>query len=85
MSILDLKIIALRYGFIMGIGLAMALPSQAHVVDQKEAAVASNEKIVVPNSGGVATIRSNTPIITRQQVRFSRGSLKLLLEPLNFL
>lgn len=76
MNILDLKIIALRYGFILGIGLAMALPSQAHVVDQKEAVVAANEKIVVPNSGGVTTIRSNTPIITRQQVQIFPGVTK---------
>ncbi len=66
----------LRYGFILGSGLSIAAPLQAHVVDHKETSVAANEKIVVPNSGGVTTIRSNTPIITRQKVQLFPGVTK---------
>ena len=68
--------IALRYGLILGIGLAMAAPSQAHVVDQKETTIVANEKIVIPNSGGVTTIRTNRPIITRQKVQLFPGITK---------
>ena len=68
--------ISFRYGFTLGVSLLIAAPAQAHVIDQKEAAVAANEKIVVPNSGGVTTIRSNTPIIMRQKVQIFPGITK---------
>ena len=75
MSIATVKSIKLRYRYFLGVGLAIAVSSasQAHVVEAKETTLASNEKIVVPNSGGVTTIRSNEPIITRQQVQIFPG------------
>ncbi len=70
-----LKTVISRTGCFLGVGLAIALTtlSHAHVVDSKEASVTINEKIVVPNSGGVTTIRSNSPVITRQQVQIFPG------------
>ncbi len=68
---------------ILGVGLAMAFIANAHVVDSNDAAVTVNEKIVVPNSGGVTTIRTNTPFITRQQVQLYQGITKKRLTPLN--
>lgn len=76
MHVAALKTLLLRYGCAIGIGLAMGVSSNAHVVGEKEAVVAPNEKIVVPDSGGVTTIRSNTPIITRQQVQIFPGVTK---------
>lgn len=75
MNISTLKVVMLRYGLFLGMGLAIAasFSTKAHEVDPKEATVATNEKILVPNSGGVTTIRSNTPIITRQQVQIYPG------------
>jgi len=75
MSIATLKTIMVRFRYFFGVGLAIAVSfsSQAHVVEPKEANVASKEKIVVPNSGGVTTIRSHEPIITRQQVQIFPG------------
>jgi uncharacterized RmlC-like cupin family protein len=66
----------LRYVCILSVGLAIAAPSYAHVSDPKDATLAANEKIVAPDSGGVTTIRSNTPIITRQQVQIYPGITK---------
>lgn len=68
--------VVVRYGSMLSIGLSIAVSAHAHVVDPKEAVVATNEKIVVPNSGGVTTIRSNTPTITRQQVQLFPGITK---------
>jgi len=68
MTVATFKITMMRYGCILGIGLVTSISSSAHVVDPRDGTVVANEKIVVPNSGGVTTIRSNTPKITRQQV-----------------
>lgn len=76
MNIKNFKIAMLRYGCLVGMGLVIAVGANAHVVDPNQAEVATNEKIVVPNSGGVTTIRSNTPIITRQQVQLYPGITK---------
>lgn len=61
---------------LLGLGLVMAFTAKAHVVVSEEAAVAGNETIVVPNSGGVTTVRSNTPTITRQKVQIFPGITK---------
>lgn len=66
----------MRYGCMLGMGLTLAISANAHVVNPTEAEVATNEKIVVPNSGGVTTIRSNTPTITRQKVQIYPGISK---------
>jgi uncharacterized RmlC-like cupin family protein len=75
MNISILKNIILRYGYCLGIGFAIAASSlsKAHEVNPKEATLASNEKFVAPNSGGVTTVRSHSPIITRQQVQIYPG------------
>ena len=76
MGMANCKITMLRYGWILGIGLVTSISSSAHVVNPKDGTVVANEKIVVPNSGGVTTIRSNTPKITRQQVQIYPGITK---------
>lgn len=76
MSMVSFKINMWHYGCILSVGLAIVNPSIAHVVDPKESMVVANEKIVAPNSGGVTTIRSNAPIITRQQVQIYPGITK---------
>ena len=76
MNIANLKPLVLRSGYSFIFGIALAVPSHAHFVDPKEATVAPNEKIVVPNSGGVTTIRTNTSIITRQKVQLYPGVTK---------
>ena len=76
MSMAIFKISILRYGCILSLVLAIIEPCIAHVVDPKESTVVANEKIVVPNSGGVTTIRSNIPKITRQQVQIYPGVTK---------
>lgn len=62
----------------IGIG-AVALtasPSAAHEVKQSLARPATNQTIVVPGSGGVTTVRNNTPMVTKQQVQIYRGIAK---------
>jgi uncharacterized RmlC-like cupin family protein len=76
MTVATFKITMMRYGCILGIGLVTSISSSAHVVDPRDGTVVANEKIVVPNSGGVTTIRSNTPKITRQQVQIYPGITK---------
>lgn len=49
------------------------LPMQAHVVDPSTAQTVPNQVIVVPNSGGVTTVRNSTPTVTKQQVQIYRG------------
>lgn len=65
-----------RFGFLLSVGLVMAFMADAHMVESTDAVVAVNEKIVVPNSGGVTTIRSNIPKVTRQQVQIYPGVTK---------
>jgi len=76
MTVATFKITMMRYGCILGTGLVTSISSSAHVVDPRDGTVVANEKIVVPNSGGVTTIRSNTPKITRQQVQIYPGITK---------
>lgn len=71
-----LRIVNLLYVSFLGIAFCFGIPVFAHVVNPNEATVAVNEKLVVPNSGGVTTIRSNSPIITRQQVQIYPGITK---------
>jgi uncharacterized RmlC-like cupin family protein len=53
---------------------AIAIPGlRAHTADPLTAQTSADQVIVVPNSGGVATVRANNPIITRQQVQIFRG------------
>ena len=75
-SILSEPPVRIRLGLL---GLAMALapaPMQAHMVDPTAAQTPSIQTIVVPNSGGVATVRTTTPTITKQQVHLYRGISK---------
>jgi len=76
MKMLDLKKAVLRYACALSIGFIYASSVLAHVVEPKDAMVATNETILVPDSGGVTVIRSNTPIITRQQVQIYPGISK---------
>jgi len=76
MSKATFKITMMRYGCVLVLGLATSISSSAHVVDPKDGTVVANEKIVVPNSDGVTTIRSNIPKITRQQVQIYPGVTK---------
>jgi len=76
MKILGLNKTVLRYGCALSIGLLYTFPALAHVVDPKDAMVATNETIVVPDSGGVTVVRSSTPTITRQQVQIYPGISK---------
>jgi uncharacterized RmlC-like cupin family protein len=56
----------------------VSLPSavQAHVVETMPAQTTPNTTMVAPNSGGVTTVRPDTPIITRQQVQLYPGISK---------
>ena len=45
------------------------LAVHAHMADPNNTQTLPNEVIVVPNSNGVSTVRSNTPTITKQQVQ----------------
>ena len=54
-----------------GAGAAPAL--RAHMVNPSTAQTAADQVIVVPNSGGVTTVRANNPTVTRQQVQIFRG------------
>ena len=63
---------------VLGLGLALAGAAtapvlRAHMVNPSTAQTPADQVIVVPNSGGVATVRANNPIITRQQVQIFRG------------
>ena len=65
----------LRHGLGLALlGLALGPTAlRAHVVDPSTAQQVPNQVIVVPNSGGVTTVRANTPTTTRQQVQIYRG------------
>lgn len=76
MKMMGLKKTVLRHGCALGILFTYTFSALAHVVDPKDAMVATNETIVVPDSGGVTVIRSNTPTITRQQVQIYPGISK---------
>lgn len=59
-----------------GVALAGAVTApalRAHMVNPSAAQTTPDQVIVVPNSGGVATVRANNPTITRQQVQIYRG------------
>ena len=55
------------------IGLALLGPTAGITHPLPLAAPASTTTIVVPESGGVATVRSITPTVTKQQVEIFRG------------
>ena len=55
------------------IGLALFVPTAGITHPLPLAAPASTTTIVVPESGGVATVRSTTPTVTKQQVEIFRG------------
>ena len=46
---------------------------QAHTVETTTDQTAADQTISVPESGGVTTVRPNTPVVTRQQVQLFRG------------
>lgn len=48
----------------------------AHIVDPATAQTPATQTIVVPNSGGVTTVRTNAPTVTKQQVQIYRGISK---------
>ena len=52
---------------------AAAPPLRAHMVNPATAETVANLVIVVPNSGGVTTVRTTSPTITRQKVQIFRG------------
>lgn len=63
---------------LLGLGVALAGAAtapmlRAHMVNPATAQTAPDQVIVVPNSGGVTTVRANNPTITRQQVQIYRG------------
>jgi uncharacterized RmlC-like cupin family protein len=49
---------------------------QAHMVNPSTAQTPAIQTIVVPNSGGVTTVRTSSPTITKQQVQLYRGISK---------
>jgi uncharacterized RmlC-like cupin family protein len=55
------------------VGAATAPELRAHMVNPATAEAAPDQVIVVPNSGGVTTVRANNPTITRQKVQIYRG------------
>jgi uncharacterized RmlC-like cupin family protein len=60
----------------MGVALAGAIATpalRAHMVNPSTSQTAADQVIVVPNSGGVTTVRANNPTVTRQQVQIFRG------------
>ena len=64
-------------GLVIGLALATApIGSQAHMVNPNTAQVPAIQTIVVPNSGGVTTVRTSSPTITKQQVQLYRGISK---------
>ena len=52
---------------------SMPLVVHAHMADPNNTQNVPNEIIIVPNSNGVSTVRSNTPTITKQQVQLFNG------------
>ena len=46
---------------------------QADTVETTTDQTATDQTVSVPDSGGVTTVRPNTPIVTRQQVQLFRG------------
>lgn len=50
--------------------------ANTHIVDPSTAQVSATQTIVVPNSGGVATVRTSAPTVTKQQVQLYRGISK---------
>ena len=46
---------------------------QADTVETTMDQTATDQTVSVPDSGGVTTVRPNTPIVTRQQVQLFRG------------
>ena len=46
---------------------------QADTVETTTDQTAADQTISVPESGGVTTVRPNTPVVTRQQVQLFRG------------
>ena len=46
---------------------------QADTVETTTDQTAADQTIIVPESGGVTTVRPNTPVVTRQQVQLFRG------------
>ena len=56
-------------------GLTLALPAAAfsHPLEPGPRPAASTQTIVAPNSGGVTTVRTSAPTITKQRVEIFRG------------
>jgi uncharacterized RmlC-like cupin family protein len=64
-------------GLLIGLLIASApMSGHAHMVDPSTAQVPATQTIVVPNSGGVTTVRTSTPTVTKQQVQLYRGITK---------
>ena len=64
-------------GLLIGLAIvSFPIGAHAHIVDPSTAQVPATQTIVVPNSGGVATVRTSTPTVTKQQVQLYRGISK---------
>ena len=55
------------------LALALAMPAAARAHQATPTPEATRWTLVAPGSGGVTTVRSTTPVITKQQVKIHRG------------